>query len=227
MCGIRRANLDAFWAQRLVTVKSNLPLMLSIMRVREEVHGILRGHMFRPQAPHPVEVSPGMTSAVVLPGNSVNAGMNADTVQFHTIRKTRSAMSNNEKMTAPETHHVALAGYKRDDHLVFTNTSMYILWFDRFIVGFRVIMGDDTRQDRAFRIERMLVMQMLLEEDLLQCQSMESMLNVSLHGVFLIAGFCGGLRGKDLPLLSLDAIFKYIYVAQPRSAELANVYFAL
>jgi hypothetical protein len=63
-------------------------------------------------------------------------------------------------------------------------------------------MGDDTRQDRAFSIELILAIQKLLKEDLLKCQSMEAVYNVSLHGVFLIAGFCGGLRGEELPLMS-------------------------
>jgi hypothetical protein len=84
-------------------------------------------------------------------------------------------------------------------------------------------MGDDTRQDRAFSIAFILAIQKFLEEDLLKCQSMEAMLNVSLHGVFLIADFCGGLRGEDLPLLSLDASDKYLSVAQPRSPELEHV----
>jgi hypothetical protein len=88
-------------------------------------------------------------------------------------------------------------------------------------------MGNDTRQDRSFTIELILAIQKLLEADMLQCQAMEAMLDVSLHGVFLIAGFCGGLRGEELPLLSLDATAKYLSVAQPRSPELANVCLAL
>jgi hypothetical protein len=82
-----------------------------------------------------------------------------------------------------------LAGYKNGERLGFTNTSVYSLWFDSFIVVCHVRMGDDTRQDRAFSIELILAIQKFLEEDLLKCQSMEAMLNVSLHGVFLIAGF--------------------------------------
>jgi hypothetical protein len=56
---------------------------------------------------------------------------------------------------------------------------------------------------------------------------MEAMLNVSLHGVSLVAGFCGGLRGEELALMILDATAKYLSVAQPRSVELANVFLAL
>jgi hypothetical protein len=113
LCGIRRANLDAFWARRPGTVKSNFTLMLRIVKVQEEDHGIPRGHMFRPQGPHPVEDTFGMMTAVVLLNHSLNAGINAATVQFNTIRKTRSAMSNYERTTAPEMRHAALAGYKK------------------------------------------------------------------------------------------------------------------
>jgi hypothetical protein len=78
-------------------------------------------------------------------------------------------------------------------------------------------MGGDTRQDRAFSIELMLAIHKLLEEDRIRCTSMVYMLKVSLHGFFLIAGFCAGLRGEELPLLSLDATAKYLAIAQPNS----------
>jgi hypothetical protein len=183
--------------------------------------------MFRPQGPRPGEDTCGMMTAVVLLDHSLNAGINAATVQFNTVRKTRSSMSNYERTTAPEMRHAALAGYKKGEIVGFTNTSVYSLWFDRFIVGCHVRMGDDTRQDRAFSIELILAMQKLLEEDLLKCQTMEAVLNVSLHGIFFIAVFCGGLRGEEMQLLSLDATAKYLSVAQPRSTDLANVCLAL
>jgi hypothetical protein len=56
---------------------------------------------------------------------------------------------------------------------------------------------------------------------------MEAMLNVSLHGIFLIAGLYGGLRGEELPLLRLDAMAKYLSASQPRLHEQANVCLAL
>jgi hypothetical protein len=125
--------------------------------------------MFREQGPHPVEDTFGMMTAVALLNHSLNAGINAATVQFNTGQKTRSAMSNYERTTASEMRHAALAGYKKGERLGFTNTSVYSLWFDRFIVGCHVRMGDDTRQDRAFSIKLILAMQKLLEEDLLKC----------------------------------------------------------
>jgi hypothetical protein len=88
LCGIRRAKLDSFWARRPGNVKSNLTLMLRIVKIQEEAHGIPIGQMFRPQGPHPVEDTFGMMTAVVLLDHSLNAGINAATVQFNTIRKT-------------------------------------------------------------------------------------------------------------------------------------------
>jgi hypothetical protein len=159
LCGIGRANLDAFWARRPGTVKSNLTLMLRIVKVQEACHGITRGKMFRPQGPHPVEDTFGMMTSVVLLDHSLNARINAATVQFNPIRKTRFAMSNYERTTAPEMRHAALVGYQKGERLGFTNTSVYSLWCDRFIVGCHVRMGDDTRQDRALIIELILAIQ--------------------------------------------------------------------
>jgi hypothetical protein len=56
---------------------------------------------------------------------------------------------------------------------------------------------------------------------------MEAMLNVSLHGIFFIAGFCGGPTGEEIALLSLDATAKYLSVDQPRSPDPANGCLAL
>jgi hypothetical protein len=104
--------LNAFWARRTGTVKSNLTLMLRIVKVQEEDHGIPRGYMLRSQGPHPVEDTFGMMTAVVLLDQSLNSVINAATAQFNTLRKTQSAMSNYEKTTAPEMRHAALAVYK-------------------------------------------------------------------------------------------------------------------
>jgi hypothetical protein len=79
LCGIQRSNFDALWARRPGTVKSNLTLMLRTVKVQEEDHGIPRGHMFRPQGPHPVEDTFGMMTSVVLLDHSLNAGINAAT----------------------------------------------------------------------------------------------------------------------------------------------------
>jgi hypothetical protein len=81
-----------------------------------------------------------MMSAIVILGRSLNTGINAATIQFNTIHKTRLAMSNYERMTASEMWHAALPGYKGGDRLGFASTSMYSFLCDYFIVGCHVRM---------------------------------------------------------------------------------------
>jgi hypothetical protein len=58
-------------------------------------------------------------------------------------------------------------------------------------------MVGDTRHDRALSIELILDIQKLLEEVLIYCTVVVTMLKLSLHGVFLIGDFCAGLRGEE------------------------------
>jgi hypothetical protein len=71
--------------------------------------------MFHPQGPHPVEDTFRMMTAVVMLDHSLNGGINAATLQFNTIHKTWSSMSNYERTTAPEMWHAALDGYKKGE----------------------------------------------------------------------------------------------------------------
>jgi hypothetical protein len=74
-----------------------------------------------------VEDTFGMMTAVVFLDHSLNAGINATTVHFNTVQKTRAAMSNYERTKAPEMKHADLAGYKKGERLGLTNTSVYSL----------------------------------------------------------------------------------------------------
>jgi hypothetical protein len=60
------------------------------------------------------------------------------------------------------------------------------------------------------------VIQDELEKDLTRCLSSASMLPVCLEGMSFIAGFCGGLREEEMPLMSLDATRKYYSMEQPK-----------
>jgi hypothetical protein len=162
--------------------------------------------MFRPQEPHPVDDTIVIVMVVALIDHSLNAGVNETTLQFNTIQKTRSAVSNYERTTAEENRQAALAGYKKGERMGVINTSMYSLWFDRFTVGCHIRMSDDILPDIAMCIVLLLEIQRKLEEDLERCETLEDMRNVSLHVVFLIFGVCGGLRGEEVSLVSLDAM---------------------
>jgi hypothetical protein len=182
--GIRRANIDVFWARRPGTVSRNLSMMLRVVRVHTNIHGIELGTMFRPKGPQPVEDTFGVMMGVALLDHSLNTGTNKDHVKFKTIHKTRSDISNFERTGASEVAHPSLAGYKLGERMNVTNTSRYSLWFDRFSFGCHSWMGDDVRPVRAMSVELLFEIQREVECDLKLCLSLEIMLAVCLQGTF-------------------------------------------
>jgi hypothetical protein len=76
-------------------------------------------------------------------------------------------------------------------------------------------------------IELLIEIKLELREYLGKCETLEEMLDVSLHGMFLIDGLCAGLRGEELPLMSLDAMRRYYQVEQPTDPAIHHVCLAM
>jgi hypothetical protein len=109
----------------------------------------------------------------------------------------------------------------------FSTTPMYGLWFNRYTLGCHGRMGDDIRPDKAIGIELLLEIQKLYEAKLFKCKTNEEVLDLCLHAVFQIVSFVGGFRGEEMPMMSLDAIAKYLEHDQPSDPLLAHVMLAL
>jgi hypothetical protein len=228
LMAIRRSNLDSFWGRASSTVSNNLRSMLNTVRTMREDYGVTSDRpYFPPQGPHPLEDSFGMFAACVMLEHSLNPGMNEATVQFGTIRKTRSALSNYSNTTASALAESVMVGGMKGIRFNFSKTPMYGLWFDRFKDGCHSRMGDDIRPDKAMSIELLLEIQKLCERKLFRCRTHASVLSVCLNAVFHIVSFVGGFRGEEMPMMSLDAIAKYLaYVPHP-DPDLAHVMIAL
>jgi hypothetical protein len=147
--------------------------MRNIVRISREHFGVTGSDVFTPQGPHPLEVSFGMLKACVFLDHSLNQGTNEADVQFETIRKTRSTVSNYDRTTHEELELHFLAGYKRGERETFTGTTVYREWFNRFLVGCHARMGDDKRPDQAIHMEVILEVQVTLERDLFNYQTVD------------------------------------------------------
>jgi hypothetical protein len=88
-------------------------------------------------------------------------------------------------------------------------------------------MGDDIWPDRAMCIELLIEIQQEFKDDLERFETLEDMFNVSLHGVFLICGSSGGLRGEEVPLMILDAVRRYCQVVKIDDPALHHVCWAM
>jgi hypothetical protein len=182
---------------------------------------------FPRQGPHPVEDTFGMFASCVMLEHSLNPGINEANVQFGTIRKTRSALSNYSATTMREQELPVLIGDKKAKRWYFSSTPMYGVWFDRFKLGCHSRMGDDVRPDKAMSIELLLEIQKLYEVKLFRCTTNEEVLELCLNAVFHIVSFVGGFRGEEMPMLSLDAIAKYAAYDQPDDPDLQHIMIAL
>jgi hypothetical protein len=76
-------------------------------------------------------------------------------------------------------------------------------------------------------IEVIIEVQATLERHLFNSQTVEQMIKVCVHAVFIICGFCAILRGEELPMMSMDTMVKHYKKDQPVEGSLENVFLAL
>ena len=229
LTAIRRANLDSFWGRASSTVSNNLSSMLNTVRTMRDTCGVMSHHTphFPPQGPHPLEDSFGMFAACVMLEHSLNPGINETNVQFGTIRKTRSCLTNYANTTVAELSEPVLVGGLKGIRFNFSGTPLNGLWFDRFKSGCHSRMGDDIRPDKAMSIELLLEIQNLSELKLFRCRTNESVLAVCLNAVFHTVSFVGGFRGEEMPMMSVDATAKCLAYGPHPDPKLAHVMIAL
>jgi hypothetical protein len=87
--------------------------------------------------------------------------------------------------------------------------------------------GDNIRPDQGMLTEVIQEMQSTLERDLFNARTVDQMITVCFHAVFISCGFWAGLRGEELPMTSLNAMAKHYKKDQPVEGSLANVFMAL
>jgi hypothetical protein len=221
LVAIRRCNLDSVWGRESGTVASNLSIMLDYVRIGERRFGVTEeshGRAFPPQGPHPVEDNFGMYTACVMIEQSLRKGKRSGNIQWNSIRKTRAAVSNYNHTTA-EYCQLAAVRQEHGTRQGFSLSPTYSAWFDRFSIGCHKRMGDDVRPDMAVSIGIMLEMDIYYEEQWALCTTLADRLAIALSCSFYMNGFCAGLRGEELPMMSLGATAKYLYHPQTPGLE--------
>jgi hypothetical protein len=205
LVAIRRAILDALWARERATVEAN----------RREArlfvtHGKTLGYNnpYPARGPWPLADTWGMKTALVILQRSLSPGKNAEFVQYETIRKTRSHMSNffhsipggmGEMFLA---HESSISGMTRSP----TNSP----WFKRFMQGCHRRMGDVWSPDRPLTMPEALEVQRLLEQDWKTFErDPEGRLKTAVTGVLITAGLGGGMRGEELNRIDIGVIRKH------------------
>lgn len=202
---IRRAILDALWARERATVEANRREAIIFIQEGQSL-GFVNPYPSR--GPWPIEDSWGMKTAMVMLQRSLAPGRNARFVQYETIRKTRSHMSNfvhtipggmGEMFIASESN---VSGMTRSP----TNS----LWFKRYMQGCHRRMGDVWCPDRPLTMAEALAIQTDLEADWEMFErDPGGRLKTAIAGVMITAGLGGGMRGEELNRLDIGMIRKH------------------
>ena len=204
---IRRVNLDALWAREPRTVAGNLTKIREVVR---EATSLGLKPPLGDCGPFPDNDVMGYGTAVIMVKSSLRKGRYEGYKQFATIRKIRSAVSNQwETSVAAGMQTLTLASEDRSKASILSSCPTQSRWFKRFAEGCCIRMGEVTKQDKALSRD-------ILHEILKECrdrikhqQGDEQALPISV-ATYLVVGFCASLRGSEGFMLDLAGLIYYL-----------------
>lgn len=203
---IRRACLDSLWSRERSTITKNQTELRVYLK-----NALMLGNPdpLPPRGPFPTEDIFGMEIACNLLLRSLRPGRNAATVQYETVRKGRSVVSNYVHASVGGTGQVSMSLGDRSG-LIETASPTNSQWFRRFLNGMHRRMGDVWIPDRALTIDELIGALQILEEDWNSMSSQISLLlPIALTGALIVSGFGAGLRGEEIPQIDLGGLRKH------------------
>ena len=203
---IRRANLDAFWAREPPTVAKNLLEARRAVRISQSL-GIPQRSVFGAVGPFPLSDTFGMTESVIILERSTDKGRHAETIQFQTMRKTRTMFANIYQASAKGQSDMVLA--KDKNKLSLSRCVTHGEFFERFIRGAHKRMGDIVKPNRALSLPVLHKILEAIEGEWNAAETDEAKETLAVEASFYLIAYCGGLRGEEIPLCDLTGIRKW------------------
>ena len=203
MC-LRRANLDAFWSREPSTINANRRDIDRLVKLSKEV-GITP--VFEPLGSFPLNDVQGIFVAVSMFQRSLEPGRHASYSQFHTIRKLRSAYSNQYLTSAKGALASATLGRSFGKSFL-TQCPTNSIWFEKFSTGCLKRMGQIVKQDLGIFMEVELALLKLIKKEIVEAQGWDREL-LAMTGAFVSICFCGSFRGHEVFLTDLDGLYRY------------------
>lgn len=203
MTCIRRANLDCLWSKETGTVMANQREASRIIRKCKEL-GLSNSEIF-PQKPiFPLKDIQLMGLAASMVHRSLDPGRNDKFVQFNTVRSMRSCAHNYWK--ASVNHEQTSVSVKGTTKLISSDAPTNSEWFEKFMKGYHLRVGDVCKPDLAISNELMNALMNEFESDWLNSLgNREKEAKVLFPAVFSIISYCASLRGEEATLLDLKS----------------------
>jgi hypothetical protein len=190
---IRRANLDAFWSREKSTVSSNL---MEARRMERSMRKYGLPAATPPLGPWPLEDSVGMKAAIAVLDRSLDKGVYEANVQWDTLRKQMSAVTNISQASADGLKN-SVGAYERR-RMWISNAVTHQFWFSRFMAGIHKRVGQVRKADKEMSIEVLHAVDRILEDQWTSAQAAPSQRkSIAEMGAWFVGGFCTGLRGEE------------------------------
>lgn len=218
---IRRVRLDVFWAREPSTVRGVLNTLRRDQRTAKDIFGIAHPFPYRPA--FPLADTQGLLAACCFLIGTKRKGINAATIQWDSARSTTTAISNLFR-SGPDCLGGVVASKDRNKLRITadgTKSEMY----ERFHRGAKLRMRWTRNQDYALTSESVAALLALLETEWERTDQAQERMKLEDLAVYVLCTFAAGLRGEEVPLLSLLGMRKFY--AQSRAARTPHVALAL
>jgi len=211
---LRQANLDAFWSRRPGTIAN----YLRIVRQQLDVGTVFGIEMFDKPGPYPVTYDFGTRSALAVLWKSEKPGRHETKQKYSGVRKVRTVNTH--------LYDVSIRGLR--DNLIFkdgkanwvaTTAPSESAWHRLFMQGYHARVSERRKQDMAITINQMVKIQDMLEarwRDAVRRDDLDAKRQVAEIAVFFVVGYCGSLRGFELPKVVLTELKNQIQMEPVR-----------
>jgi len=207
LTSIRRVQLDVMWARESHTVATNWARAKADYGMAMRQLSVLPERLLPRLGSEEVRDRVGMSEALVTIATSLRYGRNSKHIQYDTMRKTRTWL-NNAHDAGQEYSCETVVGLDRAKQYVTTGHTSG-KWFGRFMKGSRMRMGMIRRQNEA--LTSALAMAVCAEAETRWHSPIGDNAREELEDtvVFMLAAFGAGLRGEEVPLISLDGLLTF------------------
>ena len=200
---IRRANLDAMWSRETSTVRANLN------RIRQDYFEGISVFPFPPPFPdmanHGVTDRVGMKEACYILQASRRTGKTDHNVQFQTVRKTTSWISNLHDAGADYSNQ-SLGGGGFGKQFM-SSAKVRGKWYGRFMHGVKLRMGEIRVQNEALTSEMILAIDEIAEREWRNgSDTRKRLIEGTMCAMLLEYG--AALRGEELQMVRVEGVLE-------------------
>lgn len=206
MLCIRRGILDSFWGRERSTVYSNWREGVRYLGYCKSMG--IEEEAYPRRGPFPVRDTAGMKIACAILLRSMEPGRNSSTVQYETMRKLRSHLSNFAH-TCPGGVGASFMSEEGGAGMI-SNSPTNAEWFRRFMKGCHRRMGDVWMPDRPITIHELKAVLEFMEADWVTFEGdVQGQYNTAMTACMFVAGFFAALRGEELVRVDIGAMRKH------------------